>query len=63
MKNSVLVVLLAALILIGGATNILADIAHGSSGQRCELTISTPILPSDFPPTLNGGENGGGNPG
>jgi hypothetical protein len=52
----------AALIFIGGAINLLADVAHGSSGQGCE-TLSAPALPTDFPPTLNGGGNGGGNPG
>jgi hypothetical protein len=63
MNKNVLAILFAALIFMGGAVNILAEATHGSSEQGCELTISTPVLPSDFPPTLNGGENGGGNPG
>ncbi|MBU6996271.1 MAG: hypothetical protein HXS41_00305 [Theionarchaea archaeon] len=64
MNKNILIVLFAALVFMGGATNILADAVQGSSEQSCELTLSSPVLPTDFPPTtLNGGGNGGGNPG
>lgn len=64
MNKNIVAVLFAALIFIGGATNILADIVHGSSEQSCEMSLSGPVLQTDFPPTtLNGGGNGGGNPG
>jgi hypothetical protein len=64
MNKNVFAVLFAALIFMGGATNILADVVHGSGEKSCELSLSNPVLPTDFPPaTLNGGGNGGGNPG
>lgn len=61
MKKIIIAVLFAALLLMGGASTLLADTTQDSS-EIYEITES----PSDSPPTPCGGDgigNGGGNPG
>ena len=60
MKKIIIAVLFAALLLMGGASTILADTPQDSSESSYEITE----LPPDSPPTPSGiGNGGGGNPG
>ena len=60
MNKILIAVLFATLLLMGGASSLLAEATQDSSESSYEVTE----LPSDSPPTLSGiGNGGGGNPG
>ena len=61
MKKIIIAVLFAALLLMGGASTLLADTPQDSSEN---INYEITELPPDSLPTLSGiGNGGGGNPG
>ena len=60
MNKKIMVILFTVLLLMGGASSLLADATQESSERSYEVTESL----DDSPPTLSGiGNGGGGNPG
>lgn len=62
MNKNILAIVFAALILLGGVSDLLAETPNNPTENSCGIVVSLASL-LDYPLTLLGIGNGGGNPG